>query len=108
MVLNLRPLGLASGFNTGLPCFLHALHYWCRPLTIFFTADPLTFQVFPGFVDDWSMGCHGLPAISVVSNLIHDFEQASGQQINRGKSALIPDRQLSDDERGLLSCTLVQ
>ena len=52
-----------------------------------------------GFVDDWSMGCHGLPAISAVSNLIHDFEQASGQQINRGKSALIPARQSSDDER---------
>ena len=52
-----------------------------------------------GFVDDWSMGCHGLPAISAVSNLIHDFEQASGQQINRGKSALISARQLSDDER---------
>ena len=45
------------------------------------------------------MGCHGLPAISAVSNLIHDFEQASGQQINRGKSALIPAIQLSDDER---------
>ena len=45
------------------------------------------------------MGCHGLLAISAVSNLIHDFEQASGQQINRGKSALIPARQLSDDDR---------
>ena len=39
-----------------------------------------------GFVDDGSMGCHGLPAISAVSNLIHDFE-------HRGKSALIPARQ---------------
>ena len=39
------------------------------------------------------------PAISAVSNLFHDVEQASGQQINRGKSALIPARQLSDDER---------
>ena len=45
------------------------------------------------------MGCHGLPAISAFSNLIHDFEQASGQQITRGKSALIPARQSSDDER---------
>ena len=58
-----------------------------------------------GFVDDWSMGCHGLPAISAVSNLIHDFEQASGQQTNRGKSALIPARQLSDDERA--SCLAI-
>ena len=51
------------------------------------------------------MGCHGLPAIPAVSNLIHDFEQASGQQINRGKSALIPARQLSDDERA--SCLAI-
>ena len=43
-----------------------------------------------GFVDDWSIGCHGMLAISAVSNLIHSFEQASGQQINRGKSAVIP------------------
>ena len=58
-----------------------------------------------GFVDDWSMGCHGMLAISAVSNLIHRFEQASGQQINRGKSALIPARQLSDAERA--SCLAV-
>ena len=32
-------------------------------------------------------------------------EQASGQQINRGKSALIPARQLSDDERA--SCLAI-
>ena len=43
-----------------------------------------------GFVDNWSMGCHGMPAVSAVSNLILSFEQASGQQINRGKSAFIP------------------
>ena len=62
-------------------------------------ADPLlpSLQQTPHvseFVDEWSMG-----QISAVSNLIHNFEQASGQQINRGKSALIPARQLSDDER---------
>ena len=36
---------------------------------------------------------------------VDDFEQASGQQINRGKSALIPARQFSDDERA--SCLAV-
>ena len=51
------------------------------------------------------MGCHGLPAISAVSNLIHDFKQASEQQINHGKSVLIPARQLSDDERA--SCLAI-
>ena len=58
-----------------------------------------------GFVDGWSMGCHGMLAISAVSNLIHGFEQAPGQQVNRGKSALIPARQLSDAERA--SCLAV-
>ena len=58
-----------------------------------------------GFVDGWSMGCHGMLAISAVSNLIHGFEQALGQQVNRGKSALIPARQLSDAERA--SCLAV-
>ena len=44
-------------------------------------------------------------AAMACSNLIHGFEQASGQQINRGKSALIPARQLSDAERA--SCLAV-
>ena len=52
-----------------------------------------------GFVDDWSMGCHGLPAISAASNFIHDFVQAWRRQINRGKSASIPARQVSEAER---------
>ena len=58
-----------------------------------------------GFVDDWSMGCHGMLAISAVSNVIHSFEQASGQQINRGKSVVIPARQFSDAERA--SCLAI-
>ena len=80
-----------------MPCFLHVLHHWCRPFAVFSAQTPHT-EV-SGFVDDWPMACHGLPAISAVSNLIHDFEQASGQQINRGKSALIPARQLSEDAK---------
>ena len=65
----------------------------------------LTFQVFRVLLTTGSWGCQGLPAISAVSNLIHDFEQTSGRQINRGKSALIPARQLSDDERA--SCLAI-
>ena len=63
----------------------------------------LTFQVFRVLLTTglWA----ALPAMSAVSNLIHDFEQAPGQQINRGKSALIPVRQFSDDERA--SCLLL-
>ena len=52
------------------------------------------------------MGWHGLPAISAVSNLIHSFDQAWRQQINRGKSASSPARQLSDDERA--SCLAIR
>ena len=51
------------------------------------------------------MGSQGTPAISAVPNLILSFEQASEQQINRGKSAVIPARQLSDVERA--SCLAV-
>ena len=58
-----------------------------------------TSHVLSGFVDVWSLGCLGLPAISAVSNFIHNFQQASGQQINRGKTALIPASLLSHDER---------
>ena len=85
------PLVLASDLTQGCPasCMLYIIGVDHLPSSLQHT----------GFVDDWSMGCHGFPAISAVSNLIHDFEQASGQQINRGKSALIPARQLSDDER---------
>ena len=51
------------------------------------------------------IGRKGMPALSAVSNLILRFEQASGQKINRGKSAVIPARQLSDAERA--SCLAV-
>ena len=88
------PLHLASGLTQGCPasCMLHIIGV--DPLLSSLQQSPRVSGV-SGFVDDWSMGGHGMPA---VSNLIHSFEQASGQQINRGKSALIPARQLSDDE----------
>ena len=94
----LVPLQLVSGLIQGYPasCMLYIIGV--DPLLPSLQQTPHISGV-SGFVDDWSMGCHGLPAISAVSNLIHDFELASGQQINRGKSALIPARQLSDDQR---------
>ena len=92
------PLVLASDLTKGCPasCMLYIIGV--DPLLSSLQQTPQISGV-SGFVDDWSMGCHGLPAISAVSNLIHNFEQASGQQINRGKYALIPARQLSDVER---------
>ena len=98
------PLHLASGLTQGCPasCMLYIIGV--DLLQSFLQQTPRISGV-SGFLDDWSMGCHGMLAISAVPNLIHSFEQASGQQINRGKSALIPARQLSDDERA--SCLAV-
>ena len=95
-------LHLASGLTQGClaSCMLYIIGV--DPLLSSLQQTPHISGV-SGFVDDWSMGCHGLPAISAVSNLIHDFEQASGQQINRGKSALIPARQLSDERASRLA-----
>ena len=92
------PLELACGLTQGYPasCMLYIIGVDPFPSSLQQTPH---ISGVSGFVDDWSMGCHGLPAISTFSNLIHDFQQASGQQINRGKSALIPARLLSDDER---------
>ena len=97
-------LQLASGLTQGCPasCMLYIIGV--DPLLSSLQQSPHISGV-SGFVDDWSMGCHGLPAISAVSNLIHDFEQASGQQINRGKSAIITARPLSDHERA--SCLAI-
>ena len=96
------PLVLASGLTQGCPasCMLYIIGV--DPLQSSLQQTPQISGV-SGFVDDWSVGCHGLPAISAVSNLIHDFEQASGKQINRGKSALIPARQSDDDRASCLA-----
>ena len=98
------PLHLASGLTQGCPasCMLYIIGV--DPLLSSLHQTPRVSGV-SGFVDDWSMGCHGMPAVSAVSNLILGFEQASGQQINRGKSALIPARQLPAAERA--SCLAV-
>ena len=55
-----------------------------------------------GFVDDWSAGCRGFGALAEVSTIVTDFERASGQRINRGKSAVIPARVLSGFEQSIL------
>ena len=88
------PLHLASGLTQGCPASCMLSIIGVDPLLCSLQQTPRVSGV-SGFVDDWSMGCHGMLAISAVSNLILGFEQASGQQINRGKSAVIPARQLS-------------
>ena len=98
------PLVLASGLTQGCPASGMFYIIGVNPLLSSLQQTPHISSV-SGFVDDCSMGCHGLSATSEVSNVIHDFAQASGQQFNRGKSALIPARQLSDDER--VSCLAI-
>ena len=82
-------LELASGLTQSCPasCMLYIIGV--DPLLSPLQHDPLVSGV-SGFVDDWSMGCKGMNALSAVSNLILSFEQALGQKINREKSALIP------------------
>ena len=67
------PLRLAPGLTQGCPasCMLYTIGI-----------DPLlsSLQQTPRFVDDRSMGCKSMLALSAVSNLILSFEQASGQK----------------------------
>ena len=60
------PLVLASGLTQGCPvsCMLYIVGV--DPLLSSLQQTPHISGV-SGFVDDWSMGCHGLPAISAVS-----------------------------------------
>ena len=96
--VELAPLQLASRLVQGYPASFMLYIIRVYPLLPFLQETPYISGV-SGFVDDWSMDCHGLPAISAASFLFHDFDLAWKQQINRGKSASIPDRQLSEDER---------
>ena len=91
------PLELLSGLTQGCPasCFLYII-----------AVDPLLqalqatdgVQIVSGFVDDWSAGCDDFNTLGRVSCLISEFEQASGQQINRDKSALVPSRRLRAED----------
>ena len=51
-----------------------------------------------GFVDDWSAGCGSFAVLGDVFFLVGRFKAASGQQINRLKSAVVPSRRLSQQE----------
>ena len=95
------PLELVSGLTQGCPasCVLYVI-----------AVDPMlaALQRIPrlkgvsGFVDDWSMGCCGVSVVAEVSALMSDFERASGQRLNREKSAAIPARTLSSFEQDIL------
>ena len=63
------PLHLAPGLTQGCPasCMLYIIGV--DPLLSSLQQTPRVSGV-SGFVNDWSMGCHGMPAISAVSNLI--------------------------------------
>ena len=70
-----------------------------------FAAFSATASLYSGvsdFVDDWSIGPWSIRVclpFYAAHNLIHDLDQALGQQTNRGKSTLTLARQLLEDER---------
>ena len=66
--VDFAPLHLAPGLTQGCPasCMLYIIGV---DTLLSLQQTPRVSGV-AGFVDDWSMGCHGMPAISAVSNLI--------------------------------------
>ena len=86
-----------AGFPHGcpLPCFLYVI-----------AIDPLLRalaavdggRIANGFVDGWSAGREGIDVLRRASDVIQEFETASGQRINREKSAIVPSRRLSAAE----------
>ena len=86
-----------AGLTQGCPasCFLYIIAI--DPLLQALARIPGV-EIVCGFVDDWSAGCRGLHCLGRAAELIRDFERASGQRINREKSAIVPTRRLSRDE----------
>ena len=56
-----------------------------------------------GFCDDWTISAACMDTAERLSHLIRQFEEASGQRINREKSVWIPSRTLSQTERATLA-----
>ena len=73
------PLHLASGLTQGCPASCMLCIIGVDPLLSSLQQTPRLSGV-SGFVDDWIMGCQGMPAISAVSILTLCFEQTSGQK----------------------------
>ncbi len=86
-----------AGLTQGCPvsCFLYIIAI--DPLLQALQSIPGV-NIVSGFVDDWSAGCDGFGTLGRVSSLIHEFEEASGQKINREKSAVVPSRRLRPHE----------
>ena len=86
-----------AGLTQGCPasCFLYVIAV--DPLLEAVKRVPGVIVV-SGFVDDWSAGCDGFETLGRAASLINEFEAASGQRINREKSAIVPSRRLTRNE----------
>jgi len=91
---SLRPRhGLPQGCP--LSCLLYVIAV--DPLLHYLRQMPGV-EVTSGFVDDWTIGCRGPRTLDSVLHTVAQFEQASGQRINRGKSGIVPARRLTEAE----------
>ena len=108
MMMNISVLRL-RGQEFGAMEFLAGLTQGC-PLSCFLyviAVDPLLAELervwgvkdVSGFVDDWSIACKDFATLARVCLVVSEFERASGQRINRGKSAVVPARTLTKEER---------
>ena len=98
-------------FQAGLPqgcplsCFIFIL---CIDPLLVALSKVNGVRAVAGFVDDWSAACHGavwaecLARYEVLIEIIEDFERASGSRINKGKSAVVPSRNLTPEEEAAL------
>ena len=55
-----------------------------------------------GFCDDWEISFTGLRPLRQICSLIRAFEAGSGQQIHRGKSKFLSNREMSSNEKRCL------
>ena len=91
---SLRPChGLPQGCP--LSCLLYIIAV--DPLLHFLRKLPGVIAT-SGFVDDWTIACKGPTTLDEVLTTVEEFERASGQRINHGKSSIIPSRRLSVEE----------
>jgi len=93
-----QPVGYKAGLSQGNPLsvflYILAVDPFLRAAAIIDGVRHVW-----GFCDDWTLSLWCLRAVPDVVRCIQDFEAASGQRINRGKTVWLPNRLLQESER---------